>query len=229
MSIEQGKGKREKGTQEAPASLDTTSTLIQNRKSLVVGIAGGSASGKTTFARALVETLNALYPTLRVETMGMDKYFYRGAPGGPRFVSPTSGEDLPDNNHPDSADNARLVSDLDAHIVSGEAPDVLIVEGLMTLHVAEIRQRLDVRVFLELDADVRALRRLLRDMNGGRGNTDPHWIATYYRECARVGHERYVEPSRVHADLIVRGDADFARITPLVAGAIYGAFTTSST
>jgi uridine kinase len=201
---------------------------IQNPKSLVVGIAGGSASGKSTFARALVETLNARYPSLHVETMGMDKYFYRGAAGGPRFVSPTTGEELPDNNHPDSADNARLVADLDAHIVSDQAPHVLIVEGLMTLHVKEIRQRLDMRVFIELDADVRALRRLLRDMNGSRGNTDPHWIATYYRECARVGHERYVEPSRAHADLIVRGDADFTRVTPLVAAAIYGAVTDPS-
>lgn len=57
-------------------------------------------------------------------------------------------------------------------------------------------------------------------MNGGRGSTDPQWIATYYQECARVGHNAYVEPSRVYADLIVRGDADFARVAPLLAGAI---------
>ena len=99
-------------------------------------------------------------------------------------------------------------------------PDALIVEGLMALHVEEIRKRLDMRVFIELEADVRALRRLLRDMNGGRGSTDPQWIATYYQECARVGHNAYVEPSRVYADLIVRGDADFARVAPLLAGAI---------
>ena len=105
-------------------------------------------------------------------------------------------------------------------IVAADAPDVLIVEGLMALHVEEIRQRLDMRMFIELEADMRALRRLLRDMNGGRGSTDPRWIATYYQECARVGHEAYVEPSRVYADLIIRGDADFARVTPLLAGAI---------
>lgn len=192
-------------------------------RSVVVGIAGGSASGKTTFANALVDALHTQDTGLRVELRGMDKYFYRDAPGGPRFVSPTTGEDLPDNNHPDSADNARLVADLDARIAAPDAPDVLIVEGLMTLHLEAVRTRLNICVFVELEADIRALRRLLRDMNGGRGSADPAWIAAYYRECARVGHNAYVEPSRAYADLIVRGDADFARVAPLVAGAVRAA------
>ncbi len=199
---------------------DGLSTINYQLSTFVVGVAGGSASGKTTFTNALLDVMRRQYPHLRVELMGMDKYFYRGGPGGPRFVSPSSGEDLPDNNHPNSADNARLVADLDARLAASDTPHVLIVEGLMALHVEEIRKRLDMRVFIELEADVRALRRLLRDMNGGRGSTDPLWIATYYQECARVGHNAYVEPSRVYADLIVRGDADFARVAPLLAGAI---------
>ena len=91
----------------------------------------------------------------------------------------------------------------------------------MAFHVPEIRERLDLRIFIDLEADLRALRRLLRDMNGGRGSTDPAWIATYYRECARVGHNAYIEPSKVHADLTLRGDADFLRVTPFVVAAIY--------
>jgi uridine kinase len=189
-------------------------------KSLVVGIAGGSASGKTTFAAALKQALEMGAPPLVVEVVGMDRYFYRGAAGGPTFVSPTTGQTVPDNNHPDSADNARLVADLDARRAVGDAPDVILVEGLMTLAVPEIRERLDLRLFVELDADERALRRLVRDMGGGRGNGDPVSIARYYRECARVGHARYIEPSRVFADLIVRGDSDFARTAPLVAAVI---------
>ncbi len=188
--------------------------------SLVVGIAGGSASGKTTFAAALLRELTEGERSLRVEAFSLDKYFYRGAPGGPLFVSPTTGETLPDNNHPNSADNARLVADLDTRRHAPDAPDVLLLDGLMLLHIPEIRERLDLRIFMELDADVRALRRLLRDMNGGRGSTEPQWIATYYRECARVGHAAYVEPSRAHADLIVRGDSDFARTVPLIAAVI---------
>src|SRR5579859_1013612 len=116
-------------------------------RSLIVGIAGGSASGKTTLVAALRAAIEAGDPPLRVEVVGMDRYFYRGDLGGPRFVSPSSGEELPDNNHPDSADNARLVADLDTRSRASDAPDVLLVEGLMTLHVPEIRERLDVRLF----------------------------------------------------------------------------------
>ena len=188
-------------------------------KSYIVGIAGGSASGKTTFVAELLKVL-AQNQQIKVEVVGMDKYFYRGLNGGPSFTSPSTGETLPDNNDPGSADNARLVADLDLKSTAEEAPDVIIVEGLMTLHIDEIRKRCDLRIFIELDADLRALRRMLRDMNGGRGNTDPNFISTYYRECARVGHANYVEPSRVHADLILRGDSDFSRTAAIVARTI---------
>lgn len=190
------------------------------KKSLIVGVAGGSASGKSTFTAALLSTLESGSRPLRVEVFGMDRYFFRGAESGPKFISPSTGQEMADNNHPDSADNARLVADLDARAAAEDAPDVLIVEGLMALNVAMIRERLDLRLFIELDADERALRRLLRDMSRARGNPDPQFIVTYYRECARVGHARYVEPSRVHADLILRGDADLERTVPLIAAVI---------
>jgi len=187
---------------------------------LIVGIAGGSASGKTTFTAALSNRFAATYPMVKVEFLGMDRYFYRGAPGGPIFVSPSSGETLANNNDPNSADNAKLVADLQALRIAEGAPDIIVVEGLMTLHVPELRDLLDIKLFIELDSDIRALRRLLRDMKGGRGNTDAEWISTYYRECARVGHNNYVEPSRAHADLIIRGDSDFEKTASLVAAAI---------
>src|SRR4051794_34469755 len=125
--------------------------------SMVVGIAGGSASGKTTFTAALNRILPETQPKLQVEGDGMDRYFYPGTVSGPTFVSPSTGETLPHNNHPDSADNARLVADLDARRIASDAPDVIIVEGLMALHVPMIRDRLDLRLFVELDADLRAL------------------------------------------------------------------------
>ncbi len=189
---------------------------MTQKKSTIIGIAGGSASGKTTFAHALTDALAPLV----VETVTLDKYFRRGEAEGPKFTFAATGEELFNANHPDSADNARLVADLDARRVDADGPDVLIVEGLMTLQNAEIRQRLDLKIFVELDADERALRRLLRDMNGGRGVAEPSQIAAYYLECARVGHALYVEPSRVHADLIVRGDSDFSRTAPLVAAVV---------
>jgi uridine kinase len=193
---------------------------MTHKRSIIAGIAGGSASGKTTFTGTLLQTFGQAFPHLTVETFGMDKYFYRGAPGGPIFVSPSTGERLPHNNHPNSADNARFVEDVLQRAQSEDAPDVLVIEGLMILHVDAIREMLDIRFFIELEPDIRALRRLLRDMKGGRGSTEPEWIARYYQECARVGHNDFVEPSRVHADLIIRGDSDFARTAPLAAAAI---------
>lgn len=180
----------------------------------MVGIAGGSASGKSTLAGALASAVGeglgrgcAVLPA--------DRYMYRDTVRGPSFVSPTTGALMFNANHPDSVDWGQLLAQLeDYHGPDG--PDVVLVEGLMVLAEPRVRERLDLRLFVELDADERALRRMLRDMQGGRGNGDPAGIATYYRECARVGHALYVEPSRAHADLILRGDADWERLRPLL-------------
>lgn len=195
--------------------------MIEKRSAcLIVGIAGGSASGKTTFTSVLSRELEKYSHEFAVEAIGMDKYFFRGASGGPRFLSPSSGEELPDNNHPDSADNNRLAADLDKFRNECRTSRVILLEGLMTLHVEEIRKRLDLKIFIELESDIRALRRLIRDMGGGRGNQDPRWISNYYIECARTGHNAYVEPSKVYSDFIVRGDADFERTARMISAAI---------
>jgi uridine kinase len=188
---------------------------------VIVGIAGGTASGKTTLTAALAQALTDGGRT--VEVVNVDRYFRRTDPTAPQITLPSTGETFFNANHPESADIAKLAADLDERSTAGDAPDILIVEGLMVLQVEAVRERLNLRVFVELDADERALRRMLRDMTGVRGNTDPKFIATYYRECARIGHMRYVEPSRVHADLIVRGDADPARLVPLLVAAISAA------
>ena len=185
---------------------------------VIVGIGGGSASGKSTLAAALAE---ALTERLRqVETLALDRYVREDRDAGPHFVSPSTGERLFDWNHPDACDLARLLADLDRRASAPDAPDVLLVEGLMALHFPEIGCRLALRLFVDLDADVRALRRLLRDMSGGRASRDPPIIARYYLESARIGHARYVEPSRASADLVLRGDADFARLTPLLCAVV---------
>jgi len=187
----------------------------------LVGIAGGSASGKSTFTAALQTALQARDSTLRLEALTTDRY-WQDRDGGPRFVSPSSGEDRFDFNHPDALDQQALLADLNR---LSATVDVVLLEGLMVLHTPAIRSRLDLRLFVELDADERALRRMLRDMQGGRTYTDPQMIVTYYRESARIGHARYVEPSRVHADLILRGDGDFAHTAHMVAAVVSDALS----
>jgi len=188
---------------------------------VVVGIAGGSASGKTTFAAALEAALAV--GGRRAEVIHMDKYARADRTQGPAFRFSLTGEMLFNMNHPDAFEIPRLLADLEARAAAEDRPDVLIVEGLMVLHDAALRERLDLRLFLELEEDQRALRRMLRDLAGGRGSRDPQFIAAYYLECARVGHARYVEPSRVYADLILRGDSEFGRTAGLVARTIRGA------
>ncbi len=194
--------------------------MTSGRECCVVGIAGGSASGKSMFTRVLVEALTDREPGLRIRVLHTDGYFRLGSPEMPHLVLSTNGEVLPDFNRPDSVDLDRLIADLDAAILGNDAADILIVEGLMVLHLDAVRERLDLRLFVELDADTRALRRLVRNLeHHGDPLSDQSAgsIAAYYLESAKVGHERYIEPSRAYADLIVRGDADFSRVAPMVA------------
>lgn len=194
---------------------------VDEKTSLLVGVAGGSASGKSRFAAALVQALAERCPPLSAQIISSDHYFRTHDPDAPKVTLP-NGEEYFDYNRPDSVDNALLAADLDRLRQGAGAPDVLIVEGLMILYVPMIRERLDLRLFMELEADERALRRLVRNL--GPGNVvdleKGRWIADYYNISARVGHTRYVEPSRVYADFILRGDADFGRLAPMVAAVV---------
>jgi uridine kinase len=186
---------------------------------VIVGIAGGSASGKSMLTSALAAALERLHQR-RVRILTTDRYMQNDRSLGPTFFSHATGTHMFDANHPDAIAWNQVLRDLDDLLQQTDGPEVILVEGHLLLHEPTVRARLDIRLFVDLDADERALRRLLRDMQGGRANRDPHFIATYYRESARVGHMRYIEPSRVHADLIVRGDAIWERIEPLLVAII---------
>ena len=186
---------------------------------VVVGIAGGSASGKSALASALAAALQRLHQR-RVRILTTDRYMHNDRSLGPTFFSQATGTHMFDANHPDAIAWNQVLRDLDDLLQQTDGPEIILMEGHLLLHEPTIRERLDIRFFVDLDADERALRRLLRDMQGGRANRDPNFIATYYRESARVGHMRYIEPSRVHADLIVRGDAVWERIEPFLVAII---------
>ena len=163
-------------------------------KPFVLGIAGGTASGKSTLARRIVDALEDRAAVL----MGMDTYFLKVKP---RMLAPITGQEYEDHNHPASFDLQQLVIDLDEHLRVGQA-DVIIVEGLMTLVHPPLRERLDLAVFVDAQADERIVRRLKRDMARGR---DFDAIAAFYLDCVRFRHQEFVEPSRWHADLVLNG------------------------
>ncbi len=197
--------------------------MTSRSHSFVVGIAGGSASGKSTFTNRLLQILPDHCPGAKIVDLHTDRYFRVGSPDMPTFVSPSSGKTMPDYNHPDTIDRARLVADVDALRQGSDVPDVIVVEGHFVLCFADLRDRFDLSLFIELDADARALRRMVRNLGRHGDPLDKHTpeaIAAYFLESAKVGHERYIEPSRVHADLILRGDGDFTRTAPMIAAII---------
>ncbi len=177
-----------------------------------VGIVGGTGSGKTTVADRLVEAL----PTGSVAVIAHDHY-YRPHPE----LSPEERERL-NFDHPDALDNELLVEHLDE--LKAERPvqvpvydfathlrlpvertvqpaRVVIVEGILLLADKQLRKRLDLKLYVDTDADIRILRRLCRDMET-RGRTFEQVRQQYYA-TVRPMHLQFVEPSKRYADVII--------------------------
>ncbi|MFL5422202.1 MAG: uridine kinase [Myxococcales bacterium] len=196
---------------------------------LTIGIAGGTASGKTTVARRLVERLGN-HP---VAVLDQDSY-YRDLADLPLEERARFNFD-----HPDAFDTALLVRHLTGlragnpiekpvysftqHTRTGETlrvnpGDVVILEGILVLALEPVRELLDVKVFVDSDADVRVLRRVSRDIKE-RGRDFDGVVEQYFR-TVRPMHFGFVEPSKRYADIIIPhgGLNDIA--IEMVAGAV---------
>jgi len=168
----------------------------------ILALGGCSASGKTTLARALAAHLAC--PVLH-----LDHYFLKDESRGPFFTS-SAGTQHFDRNHPDSLDVSAVLAELERLETSEKCA---VLEGNFALAIAEFRDRADLRIFVELEADTRILRKLLR--NAARGQALEQ-TARFHLENARPGQALHVEPSKVYADFRVRGDADLERLVPLL-------------
>jgi uridine kinase len=184
----------------------------------LVGIAGGSGSGKTTIAKALA----ANYSPDRLRTIPLDAY-YRD-----RKDMPLEERGQINYDHPEAFDQALLlkhvrqlkageaieqpVYDYATHTRSSEfieiAPTpVIVIEGILVLAMHSIVPLLDLKLFVDTPADVRILRRLRRDV-AERGRTVDSVIDQYLR-TVRPMHDEFIEPSRRVADLILPGEGDY--------------------
>ncbi len=180
-------------------------------KSLVIGIAGGSGSGKSTLARNV-----AAASPVPVVTLDMDGYY--------RNFTHLSDEERQRANwdHPDAFDLdllARHVRELAAghridkpvydfvrHLrasatVSVDPAPVVIIDGILLLADARVRDLCDIKVFVDADADVRLMRRIRRDIRERGRPIDE--ILEQYATTVRPMHVEFVEPSKRYADLIV--------------------------
>lgn len=179
---------------------------------LIIGIAGGTGAGKTTVARSIAERLgdeNVVY-------LSQDWYYYDRS-----GLTVEEREQL-NLDHPDSFDNHLLLSHLNqlrqgksievptydylahsrtAMTVPVSAKPVTILEGILVLAIPEIREILNIKVFVEADPDIRLIRRLERDMKE-RGSTLEAAIKRYLTSVKPM-HEAFIEPSKRHADIIV--------------------------
>ena len=181
-------------------------------KRILIGIAGGSGSGKTLVARTIVRDLGSS----RVAIVDQDSY-YRDLDD-----IPVADRDLRNFDHPDAFDNELLkqhVKDLlDGKTVQQPIYDytrharlketkavgdhaVIVLEGILIFVDEELRDLMDIKVFIDADADVRLMRRIERDVKE-RGRAI-ETILRQYQATVRPMHLQFVEPSKRYADLIV--------------------------
>lgn len=181
-------------------------------KPLIIGVAGGSASGKTSVSKILVETFSEQTITL----LRQDDYYNDQS-------HMTMEERVRTNyDHPLSMDNQLLVNHL-KELIQGNPVEkpvydyanhtrsykaetihptkIIIVEGLFVLEDVAIRELLDIKVFVKTDDDIRFIRRLLRDTEE-RGRSIES-VISQYTESVKPMHEQFIEPSKKYADIIV--------------------------
>jgi uridine kinase len=185
---------------------------VQHSNPLVIGIAGGSGSGKTTVAEQILHRVGAN----RIAFIQHDSY-YKDLSGLP----PTQHASI-NFDHPNSLDTDLLIQ----HIVSlrdgkpvavpiydfstdsrtsqtfrVEPRRVIIVEGILIFAEAALRELFDVKIFVDTDSDIRFIRRLERDLTE-RGRTTESVIKQYLA-TVRPMHLEFVEPSKRYADVII--------------------------
>lgn len=178
----------------------------------VIGVAGGSGSGKTTVTRRVIETLGAG----AVAVLNQDNYY--------RDQSDIPFEERLHTNydHPDAFDWVLLREHLDALLnqqsiqvpeydftqhtrapqqTPMQAGQVVVLEGLFALYDEALRQKMNIKVFVDADPDVRFIRRLLRDTQE-RGRTLESVIEQYLG-AVRPMHLSFIEPTKRYADVII--------------------------
>lgn len=179
---------------------------------LIIGIAGGTGSGKTTVARAVIERLG----TEKVTFISQDNY-YKNNP----HLSLAERETI-NYDHPFAFDNELLIEDLERllrletvqaptydftkHARSAETIElkpnsIVIIEGLHVLSDENLRALLHIKVFVDTDPDVRILRRVVRDIEErGRSIQSVH---DQYLNTVKPMHDAFIEPSKKYADIII--------------------------
>ncbi|MGI6713743.1 MAG: uridine kinase [Bacilli bacterium] len=178
----------------------------------MIGIAGGTASGKSTLVELLVQSA----PKDSICVIRLDDYYYH------RPDLTLEERDQVNYDSPATFEVPLLLEHLrklkkgqgvlrprydftihlrEEELVEAQAAPVIIVEGILVLAIPEIRELLDYKIYFDTPSDIRLLRRIHRDIRE-RGRTFES-VAEQYLKTVRPMHELYIEPSKVHADVII--------------------------
>lgn len=194
---------------------------------VVFGVAGGTGSGKTTVAHAILDQVG----TEKIAFLPHDAYY--------RELSHPSEEERAKVNfdHPDSLETELLIHhvkellagraidlpvyDFTTHTRTGEtirvepAP-IILVEGILIFSDPELRELMDIRIYVDADADLRFIRRMTRDVQERKRTVES--VIDQYMTTVRPMHVEFVEPSKRYADVIVP-EGGFNRVAMTMIGA----------
>jgi uridine kinase len=182
------------------------------RKPVVIGVAGGSGSGKTSVTKAIYESFKG-----HSITMIQQDYYYKDQSDLP-FE-----ERLKTNyDHPLAFDNDLLIKHIEKllqykpiekpvydysihtrskEVIAVEPKDVIILEGILVLEDERLRNLMDIKLYVDTDADIRIIRRLSRDIKE-RGRTLDS-VIEQYTNVVRPMHNQFIEPTKRYADVII--------------------------
>lgn len=181
-------------------------------KPIVIGVTGGSGSGKTSVSKAIWESFS------EVSILLLEQDFYYKDQSHMPFE-----ERLKTNyDHPFAFDNDRFISDLEALIrrerveqpvydyanhtrssetIMREPKDVIIVEGILILNDERLRDLMDIKLYVDTDDDIRIIRRIKRDIEERGRSLDS--VIKQYLEVVKPMHHQFVEPTKKYADIII--------------------------
>ena len=186
---------------------------MKDKKTLIIGITGGTGSGKSTVCKAIKDSI----PAENIAILEQDAYY--------KDQTHLSFEDRLKTNydHPLAFDNKLLINHIDMlcegksiekpiydyelhtrkqdETVTVEPKDIIIVEGIMILEDEELRDKLDIKIYVDTEDDIRILRRIQRDIKERVRTVDS--VIDQYLTTVKPAHDQFIEPYKKYADIIM--------------------------